>query len=61
MQFDRRAVTDYVGKGEPAFRKGDPSDACPYDRYGDRERQFGHHYWTKGCEALDGAGATAQR
>lgn len=48
MQLDRQTFQDRLSEGKAAYEAGDPSDACPYDMYGDAEQQFGFRYWTKG-------------
>lgn len=48
MQLDRQAFQDRLTEGKAAFNAGDPSDACPYSRYGNAEEQFGYRYWSRG-------------
>ncbi|MFE6185473.1 hypothetical protein ACFQ6U_13710 [Streptomyces sp. NPDC056465] len=48
MEINRQACLDRLTEGKAAYAKGDPSDACPYDRYGDVEQQFGYRYWSRG-------------
>ncbi|MFE1206318.1 Rmf/CrpP family protein [Streptomyces sp. NPDC058762] len=55
MQLDRQAFLDRLNEGKAAYEEGDPSDSCPYDRYGDAESQFGHRYWMKGWMAARSA------
>ncbi|MER7951960.1 hypothetical protein ABTY59_31675 [Streptomyces sp. NPDC096079] len=63
MQFNRQTQMDLISEGKAAFQGGDPSDACPYDRYGDREQQVGYRYWTRGWGAAraESEAAAAQR
>ncbi|MCG8971756.1 hypothetical protein [Streptomyces sp. CL12-4] len=55
MELNRQELLDRLNEGEAAFEQGDPSDACPYDRYGDAEQQFGYRYWNKGWHRARGA------
>ncbi|MDI3102043.1 hypothetical protein QJ054_33955 [Streptomyces sp. AN-3] len=48
MQLDRQTFQDRLNEGKAAYAQGDPSDACPYNRFGDAEEQFGYRYWTRG-------------
>ncbi|MFG2986246.1 hypothetical protein ACGFYQ_34180 [Streptomyces sp. NPDC048258] len=48
MQMTRQAFLALTQEGKAAYKAGDPSDACPYDRLGNAEQQFGHRYWTRG-------------
>lgn len=48
MQLDRQKYLDLLNEGKAAHAAGDPSDACPYNRIGDKEQRFGYRYWTKG-------------
>ncbi|MFE6639610.1 hypothetical protein ACFVFT_38140 [Streptomyces tendae] len=48
QQLDRQTFQDRFDEGKAAYQQGDPSDSCPYNRYGDAENQFGHRYWTRG-------------
>ncbi|MGW0033099.1 hypothetical protein ACWDXD_25190 [Streptomyces sp. NPDC003314] len=48
IQLDRQTFLDRLNEGKAAYENGDPSDACPYARYGDAADQFGYRYWTKG-------------
>ncbi|CAM5235968.1 hypothetical protein [Streptomyces griseomycini] len=51
MQLDRQAYLVRFNEGKAAYAAGDPSDACPYDRIGDKEQRFGYRYWTRGWNA----------
>jgi ribosome modulation factor len=51
VELNRQACLDLVNEGKAAYRAGDPSDACPYDRIGNREQQFGYRYWSRGWVA----------
>ncbi|MFJ2745324.1 hypothetical protein ACIO3O_37335 [Streptomyces sp. NPDC087440] len=46
--LNRQAFLERLSEGKSAYQAGDPSDACPYDRFGDAEEQFGYRYWTRG-------------
>ncbi|MCX4976448.1 MULTISPECIES: hypothetical protein [unclassified Streptomyces] len=48
MQLNRQACQTLLNEGKAAYGAGDPSDACPYNRLGDREQQFGYRYWSRG-------------
>ncbi|MFJ4988749.1 hypothetical protein ACIP9H_33735 [Streptomyces sp. NPDC088732] len=48
MQMNRQSYLAVLNEGKAAFTSGDPSDACPYDRLGDAEQQFGYRYWNRG-------------
>ncbi|MFB6630022.1 hypothetical protein ACFCWY_09010 [Streptomyces sp. NPDC056362] len=46
--LDRQTYLDRIAEGKSAYEKGDPSDACPYDRRAGAEGFFGYRYWTRG-------------
>ncbi|MET8696953.1 hypothetical protein ABZV65_30935 [Streptomyces bauhiniae] len=48
MQLTRETAHALMAEGKAAQQNGDPSDACPYDRLGNAEQQFGSRYWTRG-------------
>ncbi|MEU5425562.1 hypothetical protein AB0H73_08125 [Streptomyces olivoreticuli] len=48
MQMNRQTYLALTREGKAAYAAGDPADACPYDRFGDAEQQFGYRYWTRG-------------
>ncbi|MEU9781499.1 hypothetical protein AB0H92_11080 [Streptomyces phaeochromogenes] len=48
MELDRQAFQALLDEGKASFANGDPYDACPYDRNGDAEAQFGYRYWAMG-------------
>lgn len=48
MELNRQAFQKLLAEGKAAFAQGDPYDACPYDRMGPAEEQFGAHYWARG-------------
>ncbi|MFZ4249537.1 hypothetical protein ACOZDF_30270 [Streptomyces griseoincarnatus] len=60
MQLDRQTFQDRLNEGKAAYEAGDPSDACPYDMYGDAEQQFGFRYWTKGWAMASSAAESSK-
>ncbi|RZU28320.1 hypothetical protein EV284_6486 [Streptomyces sp. BK022] len=60
MQLDRQTALALIAEGKAAQANGDPSDACPYDRLGNAEQQFGSRYWTKGWSTARSAAEEAQ-
>lgn len=52
MELNRQSYLALLNEGKDAFTRGDPSDACPYDKYSaDQEQQFGARYWEQGWTA----------
>ena len=60
MELNRQAFHARYEEGKAAYAQGDPSDACPYNMYGDTEQQFGYRYWTKGWVTARSAAETQQ-
>ncbi|QFG13243.1 ribosome modulation factor [Streptomyces phage Gilgamesh] len=60
MQLDRQTFQDRLNEGKAAYEEGDPSDSCPYNRYGNAEEQFGHRYWTRGWKMARSAAESQQ-
>ncbi|MEV7512066.1 hypothetical protein AB0O57_29330 [Streptomyces sp. NPDC091201] len=50
MQMTRQQYLALLTEGKAAHQAGDPSDACPYDRLGNAEQQFGYRYWLRGWQ-----------
>lgn len=50
MQMTRQQHLALLNEGKAAHKAGDPSDACPYNRLGNVEQQFGYRYWTRGWQ-----------
>lgn len=48
MQLDRQTRLALINEGKAAYAAGDPSDACPYNRIGDKEQRFGYEFWNEG-------------
>ncbi|MEU2968940.1 hypothetical protein ABZ687_28685 [Streptomyces ardesiacus] len=55
MQLDRQAFQERLNEGKAAYEAGDPSDSCPYNRYGNAEQQFGYRYWSRGWKTARSA------
>ncbi|MFJ7054697.1 hypothetical protein ACIQU7_23605 [Streptomyces albidoflavus] len=51
MKLDRQAATVLASEGKAAYEQGDPSDACPYNPYGNADEQFSNRYWRRGWVA----------
>lgn len=61
MELNRQAFQDVLNEGKAAYKAGDPSDACPYNRLGDAEEQFGYRYWSRGWTMARSEAETAPR
>lgn len=60
MQMNRQQYLALINEGKAAYRAGDPSDACPYDRFGNAEQQFGYRCWSRGWLQARTAAEAAQ-
>ncbi|MGW3626270.1 hypothetical protein [Streptomyces sp. NPDC000880] len=58
--MNRQQFLALTNEGKAAYKAGDPSDACPYNRFGNAEEQFGYRYWVRGWTGARTAAEAAQ-